>query len=259
MPFELLNSFRSELSDASIAQIGETNRLIAVLEKRKVDFIAIPNLPDAKNKEHLCHIYNVLMQAHLRRFLCLIDSMELTWNSGQLLPCTIMGRSCMECAAIAIFVNYKLEKHISDKAYNKAFYWIASHTMLMRKVIDTKGFDALKFKSIHIMDAIRSVDIFAKGYADAYEWISEFLHPNSFGVFASFCNYRPYDGRVTFLDSQEISRKTLSNCLSGLLSVPVFASAWSKVEDIGKEIVATDWSGDDDLAKLFRPDMPTEN
>jgi len=115
MPFEILESFRSKMSDDWISQIGETNKIIEGLEKRKVDFIPLPNPPDANSKEHLNRSYNVLMQAHLRRFLCLIDSMELTWNSGRLLPCTIMGRSCMESAAIAGTYKFQARKTHSRK------------------------------------------------------------------------------------------------------------------------------------------------
>ena len=103
------------------------------------------------------------------------------------------------------------------------------------------------------MDAVTLADKLIKGYLDDYGWLSEFLHPNSFGVFASFCNYRPDMERATFRDSQEIARKSISNCLTALISVPVFARAWSQVEGIGREIVATDWSGDDELAKQFWP------
>ncbi len=162
----------------------------------------------------------------------------------------------MESAAVAVFINSKLDKHIVDKDYNKAYYWIASHTLLVRVDIEANDFDDVKLKSIHILDAIRSVENLFKGYIDAYEWLSEFLHPNGFGVFGSFCNYNPDIGMATFLDSQEISRKTISNCLASLISVPVFAFAWSKVGDIGKDIIAADWSGDEDLAKLFRSDRP---
>jgi hypothetical protein len=89
------------------------------------------------------------------------------------------------------------------------------------------------------------------GYLD---WLSEFLHPNSLGVFASFCDYRPDMERAAFRDNQEIAGKAISNCLIGLISVPVFAMAWSQVEKLGQQIVATDWRGDDDLVKLFWPD-----
>ena len=48
------------------------------------------------------------------------------------------------------------------------------------------------------------------------------LHPNSFGVFCSFCSYSSEAGKNTFLDSQAIEGKTIANCISSLISVPVF-------------------------------------
>ena len=111
----------------------------------------------------------------------------------------------------------------------------------------------MKLKSIHIMDAIRSVEELLKGYLDAYDWLSEFLHPNSLGVFASFCNYRHNPEQATFRDNQEIVGKSISNCLTALISVPVFAMAWNQVEDLGNQIVARDWHGDEELEKLFWP------
>ena len=126
------------MSDKWIAQIEQTNRIIEQIEKHKVDVILLPNPPDATNKEHFIRAYNVLMQAHLRRFLCLVDCMELTWNTGQLLPCSIMGRSCMESAAIVVLINSKLEKQIAAKDYNKAYYWVASHMLLVKTDIEAK-------------------------------------------------------------------------------------------------------------------------
>jgi hypothetical protein len=253
MPFETPDFLRKEMSDDWIAQITETNRIIKELEKRKVDLIALPHPPDVTNKHHMNRAYNVLMQAHLRRFLCLIDCMELTWNTGRLLPCTMMGRACMESAAIVVLINSKLKKHITETDYNKAYYWVASHMLLVKTDIEAHGFEDVKLKSIHIMDAIRSVEGLLKGYLDSYDWLSEFLHPNSFGVFASFCNYRPDLERATFRDSQEIAGKAIYNCLTGLISVPVFAMALGQVEEIDKDIVVADWRGDDELVKLFWP------
>jgi hypothetical protein len=253
MSFEIPESFRPEMSDEWIDQIEQTNRIISEIEKRKVDFIPLPNPPDATKKEHMKRGYSTLMQAHLRRFLCLIDCMELTWNTGRLLPCTIMGRSCMESAAIVVLINSKLEKQITAKDYNKAYYWIASHMLLVKTDIEASGFEDVKLKSIHIMDAIRSVEELIKGYLDTYAWLSEFLHPNSFGVFSSFCDYRPDLERATFRDSQEIDQKTISNCLAGLVSVPVFAKAFSQVGEIGRQVVDTDWRGDGELMKMFWP------
>lgn len=251
MPFEISESLKKEMIPDWISQIEKYNNAIEVLKRSKVDFMALPNPPDAKNKEQLNRNYNVLMQAHLRRFLCLIDSMELTWNTGRLLPCAMMGRACMESAATTMLINSKLEKHIIDKTYNKAYYWIASHMLSVRKDIEVSGYDDLKLQSTHIMSAIRYADSEVSGYLDAYEWLSEFLHPNNFGVFSSFCEYRPDIERATFRDSQEIARKAISNCMTGLISVPIFARACSQVGEIGKGIVATDWGGDDALAKLF--------
>ena len=73
MAFEIDRFFRPEMSDDWIAQIGKTNQAIDELKKRKIDFIALPDPPDPTNKEHLTRSYDTLMQAHLRRFLCLID------------------------------------------------------------------------------------------------------------------------------------------------------------------------------------------
>jgi hypothetical protein len=76
MPFEILDSFRPEMSSDWISEIEKTNVIIKQLEKSKINSIFSPTDPDLKDRKQLAISYNVLMQAHLRRFLCLIDSME---------------------------------------------------------------------------------------------------------------------------------------------------------------------------------------
>ncbi|MGB7976501.1 MAG: hypothetical protein WCF81_19615 [Roseiarcus sp.] len=158
MPFEISESLKKEMTSEWISQIGRYNHDIEALKKSKVNLIALSKPPDPKNKEQLNCIYGVLMQAHLRRFLCLIDGMELTWNTGRILPCTMMGRGCMESAATAILINSKLEKHIKDKTYNKAYHWVASHMLAVHKDMELSGYDDLKLQSTHIMNAIRYAD-----------------------------------------------------------------------------------------------------
>jgi hypothetical protein len=258
MPFELSDALKAQMTDDWVTQIDQTQRILRVIEKRRVDFIALPNPPDLTNKEHLNRSYNVLIQSHLRRFLCLIDAMELTWNTGRLLPCTIMGRSCMESAAMLALINTKLQKLVGDKNYNKAYFWVASNMLLVKTDIEAFGYEDVSLKSIHIMDAIRAVEAILRGYLDTYNWLSEFLHPNSLGVFASFCKYLPDQQSATFLDNQEISGKAIYNCMAGLLCVPVFAMALDQAKDIGEKIVSTDWRGDDELLKLFWPNDPAD-
>ena len=219
MPFEILDSFRPEMSSDWISEI---EKIIKQLEKSKINSIFSPTDPDLKDRKQLAISYNVLMQAHLRRFLCLIDSMELMWNNERLLPCTMMGRSCMESAAMPMLINTTLEKCINTKDFNRAVHWIASHILLVRTDLQGSGFDDIKLKKIHINDAIKVVEDLVSGYTRAYDLLSEFLHPNSFGVFCSFCSYSSEAGKTTFLDSQAIEGKTIANCISSLISVPVF-------------------------------------
>jgi hypothetical protein len=146
MPFEILDAFRAEMSGDWISEIEKTNIIIKKLEESKIDSILSPTDPDPKDRKQLAISYNVLMQTHLRRFLCLIDSMELLWNSERLLPCTMMGRSCMESAAMPLLINTKLEKFINTKDFNKAFHWIASHILLVRTDVKGSGFDDISLK-----------------------------------------------------------------------------------------------------------------
>jgi hypothetical protein len=148
------------------------------------------------------------------------------------------------------------EKCINTKDFNRAFHGIASHILLVRTDLQGSGFDDIKLKKIHINDAIKVVEDLVSGYTRAYDLLSKFFHPNSFGVFCSFCSYSSEAGKTTFLDSQAIEGKTIANCISSLISVPVFGRAWSRVKDIGEKIAVTEWSGDDNLGKLFRSDKP---
>ena len=161
----------------------------------------------------------------------------------------------MESAAMPMLINTTLEKCINTKDFNRAFHWIASHILLVRTDLQGSGFDDIKLKKIHINDAIKVVEDLVSGYTRAYDLLSEFLHPNSFGVFCSFCSYSSEAGKTTFLDSQAIEE---DNCKlhQQFDFCSCFWTPWSRVKDIGEKIAVTEWSGDDNLGKLFRPDKP---
>jgi hypothetical protein len=59
MPFEILDSFRPEMSSDWISEI---EKIIKQLEKSKINSIFSPTDPDLKDRKQLAISYNVLMQ-----------------------------------------------------------------------------------------------------------------------------------------------------------------------------------------------------
>jgi hypothetical protein len=104
----------------------------------------------------------------------------------------------MESAAMPMLINTTLEKCINTKDFNRAFHWIASHILLVRTDLQGSGFDDIKLKKIHINDAIKVVEDLVSGYTRAYDLLSEFLHPNSFGVFVRSAVTAPRPGKLPF-------------------------------------------------------------
>jgi hypothetical protein len=236
------------------SRLDEINEWVKFLVAQKVEQLSTTQTADCRDPQHFRNLYTILIHCHLRRLLCLVEAMQDTWNSEKLFPCSILGRVAMEGAAIMVSINESLQKYISAKDYDRAYFWIASHVLATKRTDAPPKFSDLKLKSINIMDAIRAAEKSHKGFEDGYDWLSEFLHPNNFGVLSSFSEIVDVSNRksVKFLDEQKVDKKAMANCLTGAtLSISVFLMEWEKAKDIGQSIVATDWAATDQLEKLF--------
>ena len=252
--FTITTAMVAEGGDELRSRLDEINEWVKRLAAQKSEQLLVAQTPDCRDRQHLRNFYTIFIHCHLRRILCLVEVMQDTWNSEQLFPCSILGRIAMEGAATMVSINGNLQKYISAKDYDRAYFWIASHVLATKRTDVPPEFSDLKLKSINIMDAIRAAEKLVKGFEDGYDWLSEFLHPNSFGVFASFSEIVDVGDQriVKFLDAQKVTKKTMANCLTGAtLSIPVFLIEWEKAKQLRAAITSTDWAATDQLEKLF--------
>jgi len=197
-----------EGTDNLPSRLEKLNSLVTFLTNQKINQLPFTQQPDCRDKNNLQKLYIMLTQCHLRRLLCLVEAMQDAWNNDRLFPCSILGRIAMESAATMVSINEQVSKYISAKNYDRAYFWIASHvfsTKLENLPPPSRG---INFKSLNIMDAIRAAEKLQKGFEGHYDWLSEFLHPNSLGVFASFSEVVDTENerRVKFMDAQKVTR-----------------------------------------------------
>jgi hypothetical protein len=251
--FQITTAMEVEGGTDLRSRVDEINEWIRLLTSQKIEHISVSQIPDCRDRHHFRDFYIILIHCHLRRMLCLVDAMQSTWNNEQLFPCTILGRIAMEGAATMVSINDTLQKYISQD-YDRAYFWVGSHVLATKRTDVPPQFSDLNIKSINIMDAVRAAEKFMKGFEDSYGWLSEFLHPNSFGVFASFSEINDSGTQkiFTFLDAQKVPMKAIANCLTGAtLSIRIFLLQWEISKKIAQSIVSTNWAATDQLERLF--------
>jgi hypothetical protein len=140
--------------------------------------------------------------------------MRSAWNAGNILTAVTMGRSLIETGAVV----RRLSEGVKDATKNKDV------DALDRIVMDVgfgnrmDVFDDQKeqYKAVNILTVIASMDknLFhdkAPRLMKTYEFLSEFAHPNHFGILGLYSDNITKEYRIEFGVKAEKRERTLPN------------------------------------------------
>ena len=140
-------------------------------------------------------------QCLIRRTIEAADGMRMAWNAGNLLTTMTMARSLIETGAIVRNLTDLVKKAVADKdvdALDKAVMQAGFATrdaVLLAERPD--------YKATNILTMIERLDksLFkdkTPRLQSAYDFLSEFAHPNHFGIMGLYSDNFPDEYRVEF-------------------------------------------------------------
>ena len=143
-------------------------------------------------------------QCLIRRTLEAVDGMRAAWNAGNLLTAATMARSLVEIGAIVRQLTDSIKTAAEEKdldAIDKAVMNVGFGTRIKDLYEDeiAKG----EYKAQNILTIIDKMDkkMFQDEkprLRDTYDLLSEFVHPNSFGILGLYSDNFSGEFRIEF-------------------------------------------------------------
>jgi hypothetical protein len=178
-------------------------------------------------------------QCLIRRTLEAADGMKSAWDAGNLLTTITMARSLIEIGAIVRHLTDSIKKATKEKdvdALDKAIMNVGFGA----RIDLSEGGEEWEYKALNVLTMIDRMD---KGmFRDknprlrkTYDFLSEFVHPNHFGILGLYSDGFPNEYRVEFgrIDNKkEMILDHLNVTLNMIWLVQI------DVSDIGKLIPA---------------------
>ena len=146
-------------------------------------------------------------QCLIRRTLEAADGMRAAWNSGNLLTAITMARSLIETGAVVRHLTDAIKKSVADKnteTLDRAVMNVGFGTRiddLYDGAVEKGKEDELK--ALNVLTTINKMDkaMFPKkeaSFRKSYDFLSEFAHPNTFGIMGLYSDNFPKKYRVEF-------------------------------------------------------------
>lgn len=134
-----------------------------------------------------------LYQCLIRRALEAADGMRLAWAADNILTSITMARSLIEIGSVIRELTLKVGEATEKKDEKMLDGVIMSVSMANRMKLAKKG--AKEFVAQNVLSIIDRMDkqLYAGnhkyGYRDTYDFLSEFVHPNNFGILGLYCDF----------------------------------------------------------------------
>ncbi len=162
-----------------------------LLHLRKIEVEPIGPLLESKTAWKC----TVLAQSLLYRATALANGSAAAWNSGSVVPAILCARALVETLAIAVYVKDELQKLIAEKDADAIDDLANAHLFATRdEKIVADGYGHL---ATNILTYIDKFDKRLPGTREAYDFLSEWAHPNGSGHFFTL-ELDKKTGKVTF-------------------------------------------------------------
>lgn len=213
--------------------VDELNELIGRLRRWKVDRIVLPEPPLGLRVPNLVRSY---LQSHVRRCLMFLDGGHAEWIAGRPLVTELCTRSIYENVATICDFTDKLKPMLEGGDYDAVEKHV-THAAFVTRVPSILAQHGAEVKAPQILNQIDRMGKRYPQFRDAYDHLSDIVHPNGLGAVVYFSKIE--DGVVTFPEPcNEPDRPLHSLLLSGVLLAFV-EIAITKAENGLRELSAT--------------------
>jgi len=194
-----MRGFSREMLDLSNEDWVEVERYNECLERliarRKSEIVVTGPLVDSKTAWKCV----VLQQSLLYRITMLATGCADMWNAKNVVGSILIARALLETIAISKFIADELEKLVTGKQID-AIDELA-YKQLFSTRNETQVAEGWGFKARSILTYIDKLDNYLAGVRDAYDFLSEFCHPNGIGHLSTYGEMNRTNGTVSFSEA----------------------------------------------------------
>jgi hypothetical protein len=188
------------------------NALIERLQSLRVSQIVLPEPPIGLRVPNLVRSY---LQAHLRRCMTFVEAGVAEIDAGRALAAELCSRALYENIATICHFSDTLKPlfETSDYAGIERVVTTAAFTTRIPSFLKAHGKDA---KAPQILDHVDQMGARYPQYREAYDHLSDIVHPNGLGAVVYFGKIS--DGLISFADGgNEPDRARASLIIAALL------------------------------------------
>jgi hypothetical protein len=185
-------------------------------------------------------LVTIARQCLIRRTLEAVDGIRSSWSSGNLLTSVTMARSLFETGATFWALADSIEKAVDDRDEGALRYALVS-VCFGTRLAPLIGPGGYEFKAQNVLTTIDRMDKAFPAdkkvrYRFAYDWLSEFVHPNYCGIVGLYCDWRRLKYGTEFqMSTQE--REELRQCIEDAsVMVALVASSAMKIDRLSPVI-----------------------
>ncbi len=139
------------------------------------------------------------------------------WNLGNVIGSMLCSRALMETITMAEFIEDTLEKHATEKDI------AAVETLANSQLFSTRNPDRIAegsgFSAKSVLTFIDKFDKKIDGARDAYDFLSEFCHPNGSGHLFTYGDINYADGSVSFSEFPTRHQPILAHVMTGYMLI----------------------------------------
>jgi hypothetical protein len=174
-------------------------------------------------------------QCLIRRTLEAVDGMRSAWNAGNLLTALTMGRSLIESGAVVRRLSDSVKEATAKKDVEALDHVVMNVGFGTRYEL----FEGEKeeYKAQNILTVIDRMDRSLFGdktprLRDAYDFLSEFVHPNHLGILGLYSDDFPKEFRIEFGRTARKKEKILPHLRISLGMILLVENAASDFESL---------------------------
>ena len=149
----------------------------------------------------------VLQQSFLYRITMLATGCADMWNARNAVGSMLIVRALLETIAISKYAADELEKLVTDKKIDNIDEF--ANKQLFSTKNEVQIAEGWGFQARSILTYIDQFDKHLAGIRDAYDFLSEFCHPNGEGLLGAYGNMDIESGTVTFSEANPFVLPTL--------------------------------------------------
>jgi hypothetical protein len=198
--------------------------------------LKIPNIPlaDPETGARFPSLVRIYIQCHLRRLLMFLEGGFHEYNEHRPLLAFAAARSMYE--SIAAFHNFSTQlcKLLDDNKFEEAAAFLMSRTFATRlpEHLEPDGSNNVT----SILTLVQKLNKKVKDFEDAYNRMSEFVHPNAFGSTVHF--HTITEDVATFHDTGQSPTQPLSYLILASFLSALFIANIAEIENRLKTISA---------------------